>query len=367
MDSQIVVNPSAHHQFGSETNSSFFLVTDAALAESFKIADSHYRHADVVPIRAGGNLGQLMNDLPDGSAVLVAAPGSFVRSTDLAELGDRRVAVMPCGSTPVQPEHIRYFLEVIERTDPVAQAEHADKFFAAVAESSGLRLVDDTQRTECAFDAGSDEYIWNQQAGPLEPGEQQIAPAGELSVLPMEITDFDPSRRLALDGTLTLRGEPIVHAGYDEALDRPQAELYSKLAALRRHPVVIDVEHGLITHCRAGSAAPEGARAAAALNDLLRSDDRYRAVWELGFGINTAMSVVSANCGLNEVFGAANGAVHLGIGLTPFTRFALTFLCPATRLADSAGVTLLGPQSSEPADGTQCRIRRTKEASCGCH
>lgn len=365
MDSPIEVNPNAFRQFDG-SSSAFVLVTDADLADLFKLADSQYETADIVAIRDGGNLGQLISDLPDGASVLVAAPRSFIRSTDMVALGERRVAVMPCGSTPVQPEHIRYFLKVIERTDPTAQAEYADKFFESVAEAVNLRLIDENQRTECTFDASGEEYVWNQQAGVLEPGEQQIAPAGELSVLPMEITDYDPSRRLAMNGSLTLRGEPIVHAGYDPALTGRQAELYEKLTGLRRNPVIAEVEHGLITHCRAATRVPEGIRAAAALNDLFRSDERYRAVWELGFGINTAMSVVPANCGLNEVFGATNGVVHLGIGLTPFTQFALTFICPDTRVADAASNTLLGA-ASESAEGKQCRVRRTKEASCGCH
>lgn len=364
MDSPIEVNPSALRQFDG-SSSAFFLVTDADLADLFKLMDNHYERADIVAIQDGGNLGELISELPDGASVLVAAPRTFIRSTDLEALGERRVAVMPCGSTPVQPEHIRHFLKVIERTDPAAQTEHADRFFESL--TADLRLVNDSQRTECTFDASDDEYVWNQQAGVLGPGEQQIAPAGELSVLPMEITDFDPTRRLALNGSLTLRGEPIVHAGYDLALTGAQAALYEKLVALRRNPVIAEVEQGLITHCRAASQSPEGIRAAAALNDLLRSDERYRAVWELGFGINTAMSIVPANCGLNEVYGATNGVVHLGIGLTPFTQFALTFLCPDTRLVDGASTTLLGPVDSQAADGKQCRIRRTKEASCGCH
>jgi hypothetical protein len=366
MDAHVIeVNPDAFRQFTGSA-SDFFIVTDAELVDTFKIVDSRYARAEVVTIGDHGGLGRVIGDLPDRSAIVVAAPGAFVREADLADLGERRIAVMPCGSTPVRPEHVRYFLSVMARTDPVAQAQRADRFFESVSAAEGLRLIDDEQRTECAFDAGDEDYVWNQQAGPLDAGEQQIAPAGELSVLPMDITDFDPSRRLALNGTLALHGEPIVHAGYEPALNGPQADLYGRLTALRRHPVVVEVEDGFITDCRAGTPAPEGIRAAAALNDLFGADSRYRTVWELGFGINTEMSVVPANCGLNEVYGATDGVVHLGLGLTPFTRFALTFLCPATRLAGGAGETLLG-KANGAADGTRCRIRRTREASCGCH
>jgi hypothetical protein len=366
MDPQVTVSPGACRQFG-ESNSAFFLITDADLAGWFTLGESDYGKTEVVAARPGASLGEIIGELPDESAVLVAARTLFVREADLAGIGDRKVAVLPCGSTPVTPQHIRYFLEVVERTDPIEQAARADRFFDAVAESSGLVLADAVQRTECGFDPSLDSYVWNQQAGPIEPGEQQIAPAGELSVLPMEITDFDPSRRLDMDGSLTLRGEPIVHAGYDPAIAGQQAELYDRLVALRKHPVVIEVEGGKITNCRAGSPAPEGIRAAMALNELFAADPQYRVVWELGFGINTTMSVVPANCGLNEVYGATNGVVHLGIGLTPFTRFALTFLCPATSVIDSSGTTLLGNAVGQPNGASRNRIRRTKDASCGCH
>jgi len=365
MDLRTSVNPTAFRQFGG-AHKAFYFITDAASAQRYTIADSHYHSAEVLAVRPGADIGRLVAELPDESAVLVAAPRTFVRGADLADIGGRRVAIMPCGSTPVRPDQLSYFLGVLERTDPAAQADRADEFFSTVAAAGTLRLLDDARHTECAFDAAGGDYVWHQQAGELGPGEQQIAPAGELSVLPMEITEFDPTRRLALTGTVTLQGEPIVHAGYDGSLAGAQADLYSGLTALRRDPVVIDLADGLVTRCRAGAATPGSARAAATLNDLFDADPRYRTVWELGFGINNAMDVVPANCGMNEVYGADHGVVHFGVGLTPFTAFALTFLCPATRFV-AGDQTVIGAPGPVPAEGSRRRITRTREASCGCH
>jgi hypothetical protein len=356
----------AFRQFGPEI-SAFFLVVDETVADRFTIDPAGFAgKSEVVGVRPGADLARLVGELPDDAALLVASAGLFVRSTDIAAIGGRRIAVFPCGSTPVEFEHLRYFLDVAMRTDPDEQVAFAERFFDGVARSGDLRLVDDSHGTECAFDPRDDTYEWNQQAGILGPGEQQIAPAGELSVLPMDIMEFDPSRRLALTGTLTLRGEPIVHAGYDPALSKPQSELYRRLTDLRRHPVTLDVENGVIRRCRAGNGAPEAQRVAAFLDGLLRTDARYRTVWELGFGINTGMNVVQANCGLNEVYGASNGVVHVGLGLTPHTMFALTFLCPSTRVVGD-GQTLLGTTRLDHAGETARRIRRTRDASCGCH
>jgi len=369
MDSHITIRPDAMRQFGGGPDDVFVLVTDLDLAAVTTVEPSGYGRTEVVAVEPGADLRELVRGLPAAANVLVASRNTFVRSADLAELGARRMSVLPCGSTPVTTDQMRYFLGVLERADPHAQVAVADKFLDAVSEADVLRLVDRGQHTECSFDPGDADYVWNQQAGPLEPGEHQIAPAGELSVLPMEITEFDSSRTLAMDGTLALRGEPIVHAGYDAdpALAREQARLYERLTALRRHPVVIEVAAGVITGCRAGNPTPEAARVTRTLNELFDEDTRYRTVWELGFGINTEMSVVAANCGMNEVFGGTNGVVHLGLGLTPFTRFALTFLCPDTAVLDGVGATLLGSTSDQPATGSRRRLRRTKDASCGCH
>jgi hypothetical protein len=388
------VRPNAFRQFG-EVADTFCLVTDADRMDEFIIDNvggligtygtGTYRQSLLVPVSAGDDLGNVLaRDVPAEADVVVICRETFLSSPDDQTIGQgRRVVVMPCASTPVSLENIRYFLTVIERTDPAAQATRAERFFEAVEEAGELRLVDREHGTMCDFDpVGGDvggDYVWNQQAGFLAPGEQQIAPAGELSVLPMEITDFDADRRLALNGTLTLRGAPIVHAGYDEALAGPQARLYERLTKLQRHSVLLTLRDGAIVDVRGndqgargsdqGGGQPAGsADVVATLEELFAEDPRYRTIWELGFGINTNMRTVPGNCGLNEPYGATGGVVHIGIGLTPFTRFALTFLCPGTVLTDSAGEVVLGSAGQSPASGrSPRRINRTYAASCGCH
>lgn len=363
MSSPLVVRPAACPQF-TDPAGTFCLVTDAALEAAFVIEDAHgYDKAMVVALADGETLQDALTSVVPATAdILVVRPGAFVTSPDPAVVGTRRIAVMPCGSSPVLTEHIRYFLSVMERTDPAAQVARAERFFDDLENAASLRLVDAEQGTACDLSLDDPDLDINLQAGPLGPGEQQIVPAGEIGVLPMAITGFDATRRLALDGELTLRGWPIVHAGYDPAVDAPQAELFERLVPLRDHPVVAAVAAGRITACRPGDDAPATASVTAALEELLTADERYRTVWELGFGINTAMDVVPANCGLNEMYGADNGVVHIGLGLTPFTTFALTFLCPGTAVVDQDDRVLLGR-----ARTASRRIKRTKTAGCGCH
>ncbi|MGW1073719.1 hypothetical protein [Streptomyces sp. NPDC002537] len=362
MEPPLAVHPAAYRQF-TAPEGTFCLITDESTAGDFVIEGPHdYAEALVVAAGPEDTLQSLLETrVPDTADLLVIRPGTFVTSPDPAAVGARRIAVVPCGSTPVEKGHLRYFLSVLERTDPAAQAARADRFLTGLEEADELRIVDAGMGTSCAVGLGDPDLEVNLQAGPLGPGEQQIAPSGEISVLPLPITGFDADRRLDLDGELTLHGWPIVHAGHDPALARPQEDLFRQLLPLHRHPVVVTVTAGAIMACRPGTAHPAAAAAAKALDALLDADERYRPVWELGFGIHTDMATVPANCGLNEVYGATNGVVHLGLGLTPFTRFALTFLCPGSAVVDGTGEVLLGATASPR------RLRRTNRAGCGCH
>jgi hypothetical protein len=361
----INLRPSALRQFENPAET-FCLVTDKGLSSLFTLsADDPNQKNMVVTIDSGDDLGKVLRaDVPSCADVLVICRQTFVSSPDEAAIGpDRRVVVMPCASTPVSAEHIQYFLRVAERIDPHAQARRAEEFFRLLSSSPGVRIADKRLDTACEFDPFGDEYDWNQQAGPLLPGEQQITPSGELSVLPMEITDFDSRRTLSLNGTLAVCGWPIVHAGYDQGLADAQKRLYEKLLPLHRNPILLRVSDGIIIDVRDPARTDEGAVLEAALEDLFADDPRYRTIWELGFGINTDMTVVPANCGLNEPYGAGNGVIHIGLGLTPYTQFALTFLCPSLAIVDEGERTLLGKRDQPDRERV---IRPIRRAGCGC-
>lgn len=359
----IDVKPWKLRQFDSPAQS-FCLVTDPALAPLFTFSRDQAQKTMVVTLGPEDDLGQLLcRDTPDDADILIICRQSFLTSPDYSTIGKRRIVVMPCASTPVSIEQVGYFLHVAELTDPAAQARRAEEFFQSLSEASNVRIVDERLGAACQFDPFGGEYVWNQQAGPLLPGEQQIAPAGELSVLPMEIDEFDSSRALSLNGTLVLRGWPIVHAGYEPGLSAAQRNLYEKLLPLHRNPVLMHVRDGVITGCEDPARTVEGADLITAFDDLFSADSRYRTIWELGFGINTDMAVTPGNCGLNEPYGAGGGVVHFGLGLTPYTKFALTFICPGTSIVDGGGKVLMG-RASHPENAQ--RIQPVRRAGCGC-
>ncbi|MBB4891184.1 hypothetical protein FHS39_000184 [Streptomyces olivoverticillatus] len=361
--SPLEITASDFGQFG-EPSGTFCLVTDESGGKAIHCLPGRgYDRVLHLTLPDGQSLGELLDArVPADAHVLVACPGRFVTSPGPRELGGRKLSVLPAGSTPLTPGHVAYLLQTAARTDVARQEALAEEFFGHAEAYDRLLITDDEAGCEAEFDHTAGECVWNQQAGVLSPGEQQVFPSGKLSVTAAEITVFSPEARLSgLTGTLALRGWPIVHRGADPADEPGQQRLFEALAPLVSHPVWLTVTGGVIEDVTAPDAAARPA--AEALDALLGTEPLYRTIWELGFGINTTTEIIPANCGPNEVHGASHGVVNLGLGVTPTTRFALAFLCPRSSLLTPDGTPVLGARRAV----RRGRMRRVSSASCGCH
>ena len=350
----IVVRPDLQAQFDRRMPR-FCLVVDEGNPFGLSLAPSNrYAECSTIALQRGESLADLLDRAPHEADLLVVCPRTFTSSPDNSRIGpDRRLSVMPCASTPVTAEQLGYFLQVCERTDHQALQDSCDRILQVLERSEQLLLSDAQHGTKAVFETWHD-YEWNQQAGPINGGEQQIAPAGELSAVPVEITRFDSLARLRLSGQLALHGAVIVHrSAGDSHLESER--LHQELAALGREPLVLDIEAGLVTGLR--PSGPEAKPSADALELLFATDDSYRVVWEFGLGLNTAIRPVDGNCGLNEMYGGTSAILHLGLGLTPTTRFALTFHCTGTTVRGDDDVL------AAPARRT---LSRRRSAGCGC-
>ncbi len=341
----ISIRPQRLRQYGDAENAVFCLVTNPSLTSVLKIEDvGDYRDAVTVLFGDDDSTFEelLRTRIPHNAHVFVVSPDRFFASPPAELLGpDRKLLAMACNSTPTSLEEIRYFLDVIERTDPVEQAEFARGFFARLEDAEYVTFTDSQTGTAMRFDHFADNYEWNQQAGMLEWGEQQIAPSGEISVLPIRILDFDNDLYLSLNGELTLRGYPILHSGTPSMLREDQARIYGRLRDMQEHPVIATIERGRVTafrdaHGRAHAPAVE------MLRTLCDVDSRYAILWEMGFAINTALTPLPRNCAMNEVYGASTGAMHFGLGLTPYTQYHLDIISPGTIVTDERGRHVFG-------------------------
>lgn len=363
MDVELLVRPARYRPFGSADGTAFCLVTNSTLLGRFRIEETGaYTRSLSVPFDQGDVFEDLLERLiPEPAHVLVISPNAFFRSPAPESIGRRKLMVMACSSTLTPLAAIAHFLEVIERTDPEDQQELADRFFTLGESSEHLRFVDRVQGAHAIFGHLSDHYDWNQQAGLIGWGEQQIAPAGELSVLPAEILRFDDTLRLAIHGEITFRGHSVLHSGALPCRE-DQARIHRALAGLSAHAVVATAQDGIISRLRA--THPEAQPAVDILEEMFAADSRYRIIWEIGFGINKALtSPLPGNHAMNEVFGGTSGAVHWGLGLTPYTRYALILSSLDTRVLDASGAVVLGAGDSPQKP----RMKRRSVSGCICH
>lgn len=364
----VIVHPERYRQFGEPGGASFCLITNLDLVDRFLIQDGGaYRSTKTVTFDVGDSVDDVLRTaVPERAHVLVISPQWLFRSPIPEQLGrTRKLLAMPCNSTPTSLSAIARFLEVMERTDPQAQQVMADRFFELAESSDQLEIVDDRYGTRAVFHHLAADFEWNLQAGVLEWGDQQIAPAGEISALPTQVMRFDPSLRLEIDGELALSGQPIVHSGMPSFSRSDQARVHERLAGARSHAVIATVRGGVVTGLRA--THPDAEPAAQMLESLFEVDSRYRIIWELGVGINAALELVPGNLGMNEVYGGRNGTVHCGFGLTPFTQYAIIVLCPGSRLSGRDRAVLAGPPWPAQSPTPKRRIVRRTTTGCACY
>lgn len=97
--------------------------------------------------------------------------------------------------------------------------------------------------------------------------------------------------------------------------------MFSGLREMASHPAQATVSHGVVEEL-----VPLGPRTnfVKQLDHLLRTDENYRKIHEIGFGLNPSRGFF-----LNENFlpNEMRLGVHFGLGLTPYTDFHLDLVC----------------------------------------
>lgn len=361
----VIIRPHRYQQFGrAERDTNFYLITDSP--ESFTIEqDGSYHSCQILVYSDDKNFLELIEQTQEPAHVLVICPNHFISSIEPQQISQRKLAIMAANSAPTSIKAIEHFAKVVENTDPLAQKEFADRFFSLIEQSDFLRITDEEYKVSATFSHFDDEhYEWFEQGGYLDWGCQQLAPSGELSVLPLAHGQFDFQRKLAINGEIALRGFPILHSGKPSFLAADQARIYGQLSVLKEHAVLAKVENGMITQLDATHPSVEAAKAM--LEMMFAVDSRYAQIWELGFGINTALDIWDDNTAMNEVYGGENGVLHFGIGLTPFTQYHLDIICPSTKVLTNKGELLIGSSHNTRSSNSSKKIVRHTVSICPC-
>jgi hypothetical protein len=351
MSHVITVDPDKLRQFGSPEGVVFCLVTNPEFKDDIIVKKSgRYRDYITVPLHKGERFEDILPSIPEPSHILGISPAAFFESPMSEVLGpQRKVLGMACNSTPTTLELIAHFLDVMERTSPEEQDAFSDTFFELLEDADDhLVYVDAKRGTRATLQHMEETLVWNQQAGALEWGQQQIVPAGEISVLPIDITEFEENLRLPLEGEIVIRGYPILHSGTPSFSRADQARIYGELSGLNKHAIVCRVEGGMITDIRPDT--PGAMPAINMLNAMFEVDSRYRIVWEMGHALNTSLELVVGNHAMNEVYGGTHGCLHWGLGLTPYTQFHLDIISPDTTVYTDKGIIVLGVEGGYESD-----------------
>jgi hypothetical protein len=350
MSAAVSINPSNLSQFGSATGVTFCLVTNPELTGAIDVVrDGSYADYRTVPFGAGDVFEDVLAALPEPAHVLVVSPERFFQSPDSELLGQRKLMAMACNSTPTSLDVVRHFLGVMERTSAGDQDKFSEIFFERAEAATHLEYVDEHHGTRAQLDHLRDDLVWNQQAGSLEWGEQQIVPSGEISVLPIEITEFHEELRLPLEGDITLRGYPILHNGTPSFTRTDQARVHRELTAMTEHSIRATLDRGAIVEL--APLHPGAQPAVDMLESMFAVDSRYRIVWEIGHALNVSLDILPGNHAMNEVYGGVQGCLHWGLGLTPFTQYHLDIISPYTSvIGGDSGQVLLGTPGQQPVE-----------------
>ena len=140
---------------------------------------------------------------------------------------------------------------------------------------------------------------------------------------------------MEIDGELSFRGLPILHNGEPSYLRADQSRIWKELSTIDEHAVIATVEKGFVTDLRATN--PRSEPACRMLSRMFNVDSRYRMIEELGFALNTSLDLLPGNYAMNEVYGGTEGALHIGLGLTPYTQYHLDIICPDTYIENQDG------------------------------
>ncbi|MDJ0617490.1 MAG: hypothetical protein QNJ63_12235 [Calothrix sp. MO_192.B10] len=373
----ITINPSKLVQFNltqrQEVN--FYLITNSSIADKFRFDnDNSYASCNILRYD-GGSFKETLYKTQEPAHILVVSPERYVEVEAGLDVGQRMVITMPSNSTPISLSEIAHFLSLLEIDNIEEQEAFADRLFEVGPNSQYLRIVDPKYGTEAVFDHLDESYEWHDQSGFLDWGGQQLAPAGEVSVFPLQHGEYSTELNLAINGQIAFRGLPILHSGKVNFLRSDQYRLYESLNTMREHAIIATVKDGNVTALEC--THPDAELAKQTLEAMFWCDSRYRKIWELGFGINMSLTMVPGNVAMNETYGGENGVVHFGLGLTPYTQYHLDIMCPHSLILTDNDEVFLGssnvvireleePSALEAGVSPSRLMSRTKAAGCPC-
>jgi len=347
------LNPGEIKVFNDHDNFHFCLVTNSEIEGNiFVKEDGGFKTYKKYIINDENNFEKLLSaSIPEKSCIVVISPYVFFQSPPQEMLNNRRLIAMACNSTPTSLEDINHFWKCVINTDHIEQQKITDNFFSIGERAKYLKFIDYENETSAIFNHLQEDYLWSEQTGIMSDGEQQLAPSGEISVLPLNIQNFDETLRLNFNGSIALHGTPILHNGTPSFTRDDQKRMYSRLNAMSSSAIIADIKDGEITNIKAST--PIANKAVDMMQSMFDVDSRYRILWEIGFAINKNLVLRDGNHAMNETYGGPNGTIHFGLGLTPYTQYHLDIVCQNMNVLTDKDFYLIGPNKKNSKNNSK--------------
>lgn len=362
-DERITIDPDRLEALGTEPAPAFLVVTNSAYVDRFSIAESsRYAERRVIAYDDGQDFHDLLaREVPDGSHLITILPDCLLHSIPSEVLGRRRLLIMACRSGRTDLAGVEHFLRCGEQTNIAEQERFAESFFEKGEQAEYLTIIDEEYGTSARFNHLSDDYEWHEQLGYVGSGEQQVFPSGEIAcfLVPLKVEKLDSRASFDVEGTLSLRGQVIVQSGPPSFLVEDQERIYSRLATVENHALILEVKEGDVVSLEASH--PHCRPAAEMLEAMFEVDSRFRRIFEFGFAFNRHVQPVPGNSAMNEVCGGAHGQLHAGLGMLPHTQYHLDMFLAGTKVLGRDGEVVFGGNQSQPRT-----MNRRRTSMCPC-
>jgi hypothetical protein len=333
--------------FGEPTDARFLALFSKSIFDLIELkGQSDYAEVRAFPANA--------NEIPGVIATLDGPHHIFCITSDSPftsplpdQLADSKLGVLPLFSTGFSVPKLEKALEIIFQLDYGSQYARSKELLSYLTEFDKITFEFGKHQTTLDLSSsGSQTYFFN-QSGSIESGRQSVLPNGEVSLLTDGHGRYSSQSRFAMDGEIVLHGYPILHRGHcpcrticaqtlceakqpnemNYQAERryvsteTQERIFWDLEAMAKYACLARVKDGVIESMRTFNGSNSFVKR---LNRMFESDENYRKIHEIGFGLNPCKGFFyGGNFLPNEMrFG-----VHFGLGLTPYTEFHLDLAC----------------------------------------
>ncbi|MDF1758230.1 MAG: hypothetical protein P1U74_08035 [Legionellaceae bacterium] len=209
-----------------------------------------------------------------------------------------------------------------------------EDYLAKLAKSTRIDFIDEQLQLHAYLNCTT-EYVTRKFYGYVELGEETFGPSGEVSITPKissrenlnNKSVYESPPIIKLNGDIILHGYCVINRQVPVKFSpNPVMEsIFTSLDTLREGRLKVRLNEGNITKIEVVDVSAKPAYDL--LSALFLTDDRYKSLLEIGYGVDTQNQVANGNTLTNEFYGGEKGCFHFGFG-SSITNYHIDIVCP---------------------------------------